>query len=103
MRQFLSLGKRDSQLCFIVFVNRIIDTAKTKKRNNKICFPRCKCLISFLELRIARRLTNKLNGNQKLMSVFFHLRVRVSLCTLKSFHFFILSSSFSVVDSRIFL
>ena len=26
MRQFLSLGKRDSQLCFIVFVNRIIDT-----------------------------------------------------------------------------
>jgi hypothetical protein len=39
MRQFLSLGKRDSQLCFIVFVNRIIDTAKTKKRNNMICFP----------------------------------------------------------------
>ena len=39
MRQFLSLGKRDSQLYFVVMVNRIIDTAKTKERNNTIGFP----------------------------------------------------------------
>ena len=36
MRQFLSLGKRDSQSFFIVIVNRIIDTShKSEVRDNK--------------------------------------------------------------------